>query len=78
MSKAAPIKNFEKNLQALEEIVDSLESGDLSLEDALSHFEKGIKMTKDCQQALTTAEQRVQVLLEKNGQAVLAPFNEAE
>lgn len=77
MSKASPVKQFEKNLETLEGIVDALEGGDLSLEDALSHFEKGIKMTNECQQALTLAEQRVQILIEKNGELTTEDFNSA-
>ncbi|WP_370980717.1 exodeoxyribonuclease VII small subunit [Agaribacterium sp. ZY112] len=75
MSKKASIKNFEQNLSELEALIDSLESGELSLEQALSQFEKGIKMSRDCQQALTDAEQKVQVLLEQNGQLVLNDFD---
>ena len=57
------IKDFEKNLQTLEELVDALETGDLSLEQSLIQFEKGIKMTRECQKALAAAEQRVHTLL---------------
>lgn len=74
MSKDIPIKNFEQNLQALESLVDTLESGELSLEDSLTQFEKGIKMTRECQLALTSAEQRVKVVLEKNGSIETVDF----
>ncbi|WP_096085630.1 exodeoxyribonuclease VII small subunit [Agaribacterium haliotis] len=74
MSKKAAIKNFEQNLGQLEALVQALESGELSLEEALSHFEKGIKMSRECQQALNDAEQKVQVLLEQNGQLTLSEF----
>ena len=59
--------NFEESLAELESIVDSLEAGELSLEESLKSFEKGITLTRNCQTALTEAEQKVKVLTEKNG-----------
>jgi len=59
-------KPFESQLEALEQIVDSLESGDLSLNDSLSQFEKGVKLTKDCQNMLNQAEQKVMLLSENS------------
>jgi len=53
---------FESQLEALEEIVNHLEKGDLPLDDSLSQFEKGIKLTKDCQNMLNQAEQKVMLL----------------
>jgi exodeoxyribonuclease VII small subunit len=51
-----------------------MEQGDISLEESLKAFERGIKLTRTCQQALQEAEQKVQILLEKNGQQTLEPF----
>ena len=62
--------NFEKSLEELEDLVDRMEQGDSSLEDSLKDFERGIELTRNCQIALTEAEQKVQVLLKKNGDAV--------
>ena len=59
-SKRQP--DLEKSLADLEKIVDTLEEGDLPLEKALKQFEKGVKLSRDCQAALESAEQRVQVL----------------
>ncbi len=59
---------FESQLEALEEIVNHLEKGDLPLNDSLSQFEKGIKLTKDCQQMLNKAEQKVLILSEDDEQ----------
>lgn len=70
--------NFEKSLNDLENLVEKMESGDLSLEDSLKHFEKGIALTRDCQTALQEAEQKVKVLLEKNGQQSLIDFDPEE
>jgi exodeoxyribonuclease VII small subunit len=58
---------FEASLARLETLVDQMETGDLSLEDSLKTFEEGIKLTRECQQALKAAEQKVKVLIERNG-----------
>ena len=54
--------DFEKKLNALEKIVDDMEKGSLSLEDSLKFFEDGIKITRECQQALKDAELKVETL----------------
>lgn len=59
--------NFEEALEELEKLVSAMEEGELSLEESLQAFEKGIKLTRDCQTALKKAEQKVQVLLDENG-----------
>jgi len=65
---------FESALAELETLVNQMETGELSLEDSLAAFEKGIGLTRQCQQALTAAEQRVQMLLERDGQSEAHPF----
>ena len=67
---------FEDSLKGLEEIVEQLEQGDISLEESLKSFEQGVKLTRTCQKALLEAEQKVQILLEKNGQQTLESFND--
>lgn len=62
--------NFENALEELEEIVENMESGELSLEDSLKAFEKGIKLTRDCQEALNQAEQRVKILVGGNDDSI--------
>lgn len=59
--------DFEQALEDLEALVSSMEEGELSLEDSLQAFEKGIKLTRECQAALKQAEQKVQVLINENG-----------
>ncbi len=54
--------DFNQGLLELEEIVKAMESGDLSLEDSLKHFEQGVKLTKKCQAALSEAEQKIAIL----------------
>jgi exodeoxyribonuclease VII small subunit len=68
--KKAGAIDFEKSLNELEGLVDRMEQGDSSLEDSLKDFERGIELTRNCQTALEEAEQKVQILLQKNGKAV--------
>ena len=58
---------FEQSLEKLEQLVERMEQGDLTLEDSLKTFEQGIKLTRECQQALARAEQKVKLLIEENG-----------
>jgi exodeoxyribonuclease VII small subunit len=69
---------FESAIEELEHLVEEMEQGDLSLEDSLKHFERGVALTRSCQQALKEAEQKVQLLLEKEGQATVEPFTTEE
>ena len=55
--------DFEKKLIRLEEIVEKMESGDLQLDDSLKLFEEGVKLSRDCNQELDKAEQKVKLLL---------------
>lgn len=57
-----PTPGFEESLAQLETLVSDMEDGNLSLEQALSAFESGIKLTRQCQQALQAAELKVQIL----------------
>jgi len=72
--KKTNVINFEKTFTELEELVKKMEGGDLSLEESLKYFERGILLTKDCQQALNKAEQKVRILLEKNNKNNLESF----
>jgi exodeoxyribonuclease VII small subunit len=67
--------NFEKALQELEDLVEKMETGNLSLEESLKYFERGVALTRNCQQALAEAEQKVQILLTKNGKEQLQDFS---
>lgn len=62
--------NFETALAELESLVARMEQGETSLEDSLRDFERGIELTRTCQAALAEAEQKVQILLQKDGQPV--------
>lgn len=75
MSKRKP-STFEDSLAELEQLVNQLEQGDISLEDSLKCFERGVVLTRTCQQALQAAEQKVQILIEKNGAQTLESFTD--
>ena len=70
--------DFEKALEELEELVSSMEDGELSLEGSLQAFEKGIKLTRECQAALKKAEQIVQILINENGDTEEMKFEDGE
>ena len=60
--------DFEQSLTELEALVAKLEQGDVPLEEALKTFERGVALTRQCQTALRTAQQKVEVLLARNGE----------
>lgn len=70
-SSPAPM-SFDTTLAELERLVDSMERGDLSLEQSLAAFEQGVRLSREAQAALTQAEQKVQLLLDEAGNT--APF----
>jgi|LSQX01.3.fsa_nt_gb exodeoxyribonuclease VII small subunit len=59
-------EKFEEILKELETIVKQLETGELSLEDSLNHFEKGIKLSKKCKKKLDEAEERINILIKSD------------
>ena len=68
-------RTLEASLEALEQIVHQLESGDLPLEKSLELFEHGIRLSRECQDRLSQAERRIEVLMRDNqGRTVAAPF----
>ncbi|HTB28655.1 MAG TPA: exodeoxyribonuclease VII small subunit [Steroidobacteraceae bacterium] len=70
--------DFEAAMRDLEEIVERLEHGDLPLEESLKAFERGIMLTRNCQTALKDAEQKVEILLKKAGEARVEDFDPDE
>lgn len=70
-----PVKKFEDAMQRLEQIVQSLESGELSLEDSIKAFEEGMKLAKFCSGKLEEAEKKVTMLIkESDGKYVQTSF----
>jgi exodeoxyribonuclease VII small subunit len=76
MAKKTPQEpDFETALRELEALVEKMEQGDLSLEDSLNHFERGVILSRTCQQALKSAEQKVEVLMQKNAREEITSFD---
>lgn len=72
-------KTFEASLEALERIVHELERGDLPLEKSLELFEQGIGLSRQCQERLSQAERRIEILLRDNqGRPVVSAFEDAK
>lgn len=72
--ETAKTLNFESALTELETVITNMESGQLSLEESLQKFEQGVTLARRCQEALKTAEQKVQILISKNGELKSEPF----
>lgn len=72
--KKADLSQFEQTLSELEQIVQQLEQGDLSLDQSLARFERGITLARLSQQLLQGAEQKVQLLMQQQQQESLLPF----
>ena len=68
--------DFETSLGELEALVERLERGELPLEEALKDFERGVQLTRQCQGALTDAQQKVEILLKEGGETRARPFAE--
>lgn len=61
-------KSFEEKIEDLEQIVKELEKGDLNLDNSVSKFEEGIKISKECNKILEEAEKKITILLNQDGQ----------
>ena len=70
--------SFEDALGELESLVERMERGELTLEDSLKSFERGVELTRTCQQALQQAEQKVEILTSQSPDADLEPFESDE
>jgi exodeoxyribonuclease VII small subunit len=74
MARNATDPDFEHALAELEQLVQRLEGGELPLDEALKTFERGIELTRRCQAALKSAQQKVEILLKRSGQVEVEPF----
>jgi exodeoxyribonuclease VII small subunit len=70
--------SFEKALNELETLVETMEQGELTLEESLKSFERGVLLTRNCQQALKEAEQKIQILTDSSPDAEPEPFESQE
>jgi exodeoxyribonuclease VII small subunit len=71
-------KTFEQSLNALEEIVQRLERGDVPLEEALEAFQEGVALSKQCQETLEKAEKTLTKMMTENNSEILFEESEAE
>ena len=72
-------KTFESSLSELEQIVERLESGELSLDDSLELFEKGVKLARECRSRLQEAERRIEILMkDDDGNLLTRPLEESD
>jgi exodeoxyribonuclease VII small subunit len=69
--------DFEAAMKELEEIVDSMENDSLTLDASLKKFERGVELSRICQENLKKAEQKVELLVKKHGELAIEPFNDA-
>lgn len=70
---------FEEALKKLEKIVNDLEKGDLTLDEALKKYEEGLELARICSQRLETAKKKIDILVKnKKGEFELKPFSEEE
>ncbi|RAN79995.1 exodeoxyribonuclease VII small subunit [Bacillus sp. SRB_336] len=72
--KTPPIVDFEHSLDELEQLVSRMEGGELSLDESLASFERGIGLFRHCQQSLEQAELRVRLLLDPDAPESAQPF----
>jgi exodeoxyribonuclease VII small subunit len=70
--------DFEQSLERLETIVSEMESGDLSLETMIKHFEEGSKLVSLCSKKLSEVEQKIEKLVKKDGSLTEEPFEAQE
>lgn len=77
MAKSKKPLNFEQALGELEALVAAMESGEMTLEESLLAFETGVRLTRECQQTLQQAEQKVQLLLSEDGTTAAFPSLES-
>jgi exodeoxyribonuclease VII small subunit len=73
----SPVADFEQSLDALESLVEKMEQGQMSLEDSLAAYERGVGLYRHCQQALEQAELRVRLLTDAGQPEHSTPFDDA-
>lgn len=71
-----PLPGLEESLTEISQLIDKMEHSELTLEQSLTQFERGIHLVKHCQKVLAQAEQKVQILIQNNKQDELADYGE--
>jgi exodeoxyribonuclease VII small subunit len=72
------LPDFEKSLTELESLVERLESGELSLDESLAQFKRGVELARHCQDVLNKAQQTVEKLLDIDDESTAVPFDDGE
>ncbi len=75
-AKKSSTPDFETAMQELEQIVESMENDQLTLDESLQKFERGVELSRICQENLKRAEQKVEQLVKKHGELVIEPFDD--
>ena len=78
MTRKAKPAGFEATLAELEKLVGQMEAGELPLEAALGNFERGVQLTRECQQELQKAQQKVEILMQRPAGPAVVPFAAAD
>lgn len=76
--KAEKLPELEKSMSEITQLIEKMEQGELTLDQSLGHFERGITLVKHCQKILEDAEQKVQILIQNNKQDTLEDYGENE
>jgi exodeoxyribonuclease VII small subunit len=76
--KANKLPDLEESLAEITQLIDKMEHGEQTLEQSLTHFERGITLVKHCQQVLEKADQKVQLLIKKNNQDTLIAYTDTD
>lgn len=76
--KQDKLPDLEESLTEITQLIDKMEHGELTLEQSLAHFERGVTLVKHCQKVLVDAEQKVQILIQNNNQETLTPYRDEE
>lgn len=78
MKKSDKLPDLETSMGEITQLIEKMEQGELTLDQSLGHFERGITLVKHCQKILTDAEQKVQILIQNNKQDTLADYGPTE
>jgi exodeoxyribonuclease VII small subunit len=76
--KLSKLPNLEESLAEISQLIDKMEHGELTLDQSLANFERGITLVKHCQKVLEEAEQKVQILIQNTNQEELAAYGEGD
>lgn len=76
--KPSKFPDLEQSLSEITQLIEKMEHGELTLDQSLGHFERGITLVKHCQKILADAEQKVQILIANNKQETLTDYGNEE